>query len=206
LVTDALVGIGPTPPSLFDGDPRPLLFHARERGDEPLLDTPERRQLGWQRLVLFASYLRPASLQVPSWLEVVADAFAPGLRMPDAYFGLYPFRWQPNWLDEFRALVPDGGVRIQVAPILERLVFPRSRAALLEWIRRLAASQEVRWLVPAHYEAPVGCSPELLKALADGLEQRAWAPNQGSWAYLASIDQRLVQLKLVPGVAASNDA
>ena len=205
LVTDALVGIGPTPPSLFDGDPRPLLFHARERGDEPLLDTPERRQLGWQRLVLFASYLRPASLQVPGWLEVWADAFAPGLRMPAAYFGLYPFRWQPNWLEEFRALVPDGGIRIQVAPILERLVFPRSRAALLEWIRRLAASQEVRWLVPAHYEAPVGCSPELLKALADGLEQRPWAPNGGSWAYLASIDESLVRLKLVPGSSAGND-
>jgi hypothetical protein len=206
LVTDALVGIGQTPPSLFDGDPRPLLFHARERGNEPLLDTPERRQLGWQRLVLFASYLRPASLEVPGWLEVVADAFAPGLRKSDAYFGLYPFRWQPNWLEEFRALVPDGGVRIQVAPILERLVFPRSRAALLEWIRRLAAAQEVRWLVPAHYEAPVGCSPELLKALADGLEQRPWAPNQGSWAYLASIDERLVRLKLVPGGSATNDA
>ena len=206
LVTDALVGIGPTPPSLFDGDPRPLLFHARERGDEPLLDTPERRQLGWQRLVLFASYLRPASLQVPGWLEVVADAFAPGLRKPGAYFGLYPFRWQPNWLEEFRALVPDGGIRIQVAPILERLVFPRSRAALLEWIRRLAAAQEVRWLVPAHYEAPLGCSPELLKALADGLEQRPWASNEGSWAYLASIDQRLVQLKLVPGGSAGKDA
>jgi len=205
LVTDALVGIAQTPPRLFDADPRPLLFHARERGDEPLLDTPERRQQGWQRLVLFASYLRPASLQVPGWLEVVAEAFAPGLRTSATYFGLYPFRWQPNWFEEFRVLVPDGGVRIQVAPVLERLVFPRSRDALLDWIRRLSASQEVLWLVPAHYEAPVGCSPELLKALADGLEQRPWAPSGGSWAYLASIDESLVRLKLVPGPVDGND-
>ena len=76
---------------------------------------------------------------------------------------------------------------------------------LLEWIRRLAAAQEVRWLVPAHYEAPLGCSPELLKALADGLEQRPWAPNEGSWAYLASIDERLVRLKLVPGGSVGTD-
>ena len=41
LVTDALVGISAEPPALFDLDPTPLLFHARERGDEPLIDSAE---------------------------------------------------------------------------------------------------------------------------------------------------------------------
>ena len=43
LVTDALVGISAQPPALFDLDPTPLLFHARERGDEPLRDSVEAR-------------------------------------------------------------------------------------------------------------------------------------------------------------------
>ena len=36
LITDALVAINPQPPELFDADPTPLLFHARDRGDQPL--------------------------------------------------------------------------------------------------------------------------------------------------------------------------
>ena len=91
LVTDALVGISSEPPALFDLDPTPLLFHARERGDQPLMDSADARQRGWARLVLFASYLRPKPLEVPSLLEVIRDAFRPGLRSARAHFGLYPF-------------------------------------------------------------------------------------------------------------------
>jgi hypothetical protein len=198
LVTDALVAIGPEPPELFRADPTPLLFHARDRGDEPLTDTPQRRQRGWQRLVLFASYLRPDPLVVPGWRELLGGFLARGVRSPQAYFGLYPFRWQDDWSAEFRRLVPADGPALQVAPVLERLVFPRCQAALLAWIRTLAAEPELRWLVPAHYEAPVACNRDQLEALADRLEGRAWAPDGGSWAYLAGIDRALLRLGLVP--------
>ncbi|WP_094559512.1 DUF4336 domain-containing protein [Synechococcus sp. 8F6] len=198
LVTDALVAISAEPPELFAADPSPLLFHARERGDDPLLDTPEQRRRGWQRLVLFASYLRPEPLQVPGWRELLSGLLAPGVRESRAYFGLYPFRWQQHWQQEFRRLVPGEGSALLVAPVLERLVFPRCQAALLGWIRALAAHPELRWLVPAHYDAPVPCSPERLMALADALEGRPWAPDNGSWAYLAGIDRALLQLGLVP--------
>ena len=97
LVTDALVGISVEPPSLFDLDHTPLLFHARERGDQPLNDTPDARRRGWARLVLFASYLRPEPLEVPTLKQVFRHAFRPGLRSAKAHFGLYPFRWKPGW-------------------------------------------------------------------------------------------------------------
>lgn len=198
LVCDGLVAIGDQPPEIFSADPRPLLFHARERGDEPLADTPERRQRGWWRLVLFASYLRPEQLQVPGWGEVLAQAFRPGLRRPEAYFGLYPFRWSQAWEVEFRALVPEGEPVIQVAPVLERLVLPRTRMALLQWLGQLAQLQELRWLVPAHYEAPIPCDGPALAALAEAIEERPWAPDQGSWRYLARIDSTLLKLGVVP--------
>ena len=111
--------------------------------------------------------------------------------------GLYPFRWKPNWLEEFRALVPEGRPAIQVAPVLERLVFPRSRSALVAWLRQLAQGDGVRWLVPAHYDA-IPCSAAELGEVADQLEQRAWAPSAGSWAYLAGIDGALLRFKLIP--------
>jgi hypothetical protein len=198
LVTDALVAIPPDPPPLFDLDPTPLLFHARERGSEPLRDDPALRRRGWQRLVLFASYLRPAPLDVPPLGEVLRDAFAPGCRSARSHFGLYPFRWRQGWEREAEALMSPER-RPQVAAVLERLVFPRQREALVAWLRRLAGRGEIRWLVPAHYAAPVPIDAGALRALADGLEQRDWAVDGGSWAFLAGIDRTLVRSGLVPG-------
>jgi hypothetical protein len=198
LLTDALVGIPADPPALFQLDPTPLLFHARERGDEPLLDTPERRQRGWWRLVLFACYLRPARLEVPPIAEVLRHSLAPGCRDRRSHFGLYPFRWQPGWEAEVQALLPPGPARPQVAAVLERLVFPRCRSALVAWIRELAGLEGLRLLVPAHYEAPLAVTGDQLQALAEELERRPWAPSNGSWQLLAGIDALLLRLGLVP--------
>ena len=87
---------------------------------------------------------------------------------------------------------------LQVAPVLERLVFPRQRQPLLAWLRQLATFEELRWVVPAHYAAPVFSSAAELAALADQLEARPWAGNEGPWTFLASIDTALVRWGVVP--------
>ena len=198
LVTDALVGISAEPPAVFDPDPTPLLFHARERGDQPLLDSPEARCKGWARLVLFASYLRPEPLEVPSLLQVLRQAFRPGLRSPREHFGLYPFSWQDGWQQAAAALMGDPAPRLQVAPVLERLVLPRARQALLGWLDVVAGLASMRWLVPAHYSAPLAFTPEIANVFKEELLQRPWAPDQGSWDFLAGIDTTLLRYKLVP--------
>jgi len=198
LLTDALVAIPAEPPALFDADPTPLLFHARERGDEPLLDSAEHRRRGWRRLVLFANYLRPAPLDVAPLTEMLRTSLAPGCRQARSHFGLYPFRWRDHWQEEADALLPPGPPRIQVAAVLERLVFPRARPALVAWLRQLASLPELAWLIPAHYAAPVACSSAQLAALAHELEARAWATSEGNWAFLAGIDRTLLRLGLVP--------
>ena len=198
LVTDALVGISAEPPAVFDADPTPLLFHARERGDEPFLDSVEARRRGWARLVLFASYLRPEPLDVPSLLQVFRQAFRPGLRSPRTHYGLYPFAWQDGWHQAAAALMGDPNPRLQVAPVLERLVLPRARQALLRWLDELASLKAMRWLVPAHYSAPLAFTPEVVAAFKEELVQRPWAPDQGNWDFLAEIDKTLVRYRLVP--------
>ncbi len=199
LITDALVAPGADPPELFSLDPTPLLFHGRNQGDEPLNDTPERRRQGWQRLLLFASYLRPAGLEIPPLAAVLRRALAPGCRTPRCHFGLFPFQWRSGWQHDLEPLLSgDDGEGLGVAPVLERLVFPRGRERLLSWIEELAELPELRWLVPAHYDAPLSCPPERLQRLAKGIQQRPWAPDQASWSTLAAIDRTLVRLKLVP--------
>lgn len=69
----------------------------------------------------------------------------------------------------------------------------------MAWIRVLAGLKDLRWVVPAHHEAPVASSAAELTALADRIATGEWAPDQGSWQTLAGIDNTLVRLGLVPG-------
>jgi hypothetical protein len=199
LVTDALVSIPAEPPAVFDLDPTPLLFHARDRGDEPLKDTPEQRRKGWRRIVLFASYLRPELLDIATVREALVGSLSPGCRDKRSHFGFYPFRWREGWEREVEPLLAHGEASMQVAPVLERLVFPRARQQLMDWIRNLAAVDDVRWLVPAHYDAPVSISSPAFQAMAESLDSAEWAKEQGSWVTLAGIDNLLMSLGLVPG-------
>ncbi|MFM8935612.1 MAG: DUF4336 domain-containing protein [Vulcanococcus sp.] len=198
LITDALVAINRQPPELFSADPTPLLFHARDRGDQPLCDSPEARRRGWQRLALFASVLRPDALQVPPLGALLGQAFGPGCRQPRSYFGLYPFHWAASSEQAFEALTAAAPGALQVAPVLERLVFPRARAVLLRWLQQVAQIQDLRWVVPAHYDAPVPASRDTIQALIDSIESRTWAPREGNWAYLARLDDLLLRAGVVP--------
>ncbi|MEN9766908.1 MAG: hypothetical protein RLZZ32_868 [Cyanobacteriota bacterium] len=198
LLTDALVAINEQPPELFELDPTPLLFHARDLGDQPLLDRPDLRQKGWERLALFASFLRPEALEVPPLAALLQRAFRPGCRSPRSYFGIYPFQWSSSSAEAFAELQAQAVDRLLVAPVLERLVFPRAKPVVVRWLRELSRWQEVRWIVPAHYDAPVPSSPEALERLASAFESRPWAPEQGNWTYLAGLDALLVRTGVVP--------
>jgi hypothetical protein len=198
LIVDALVGLEAEPPRIFDLDPTPLLFHARDSGEEPLRDSPENRRRGWARLLLFANFLRPEPLEVPGAGAVLRHSFRPGLRRAAAHFGLYPFRWRQGWQREAERLMGREAPRVQVAPVLERLVFPRARATFLAWVRHLEGLTAMRWLVPAHYSAPIAWSPQEAAGLRHAIEQRAWAPEEGSWTFLAGLDRRLLRFGLVP--------
>jgi len=200
LVTDALVAISPTPPPLFDLDPTPLLFHAREVGSEPLVDTPANRLKGWKRIVLFANYFRPDCISVPSLVDVVSHSFAPGCRNARTHFGVYPFSWATGWEEEADHLLANYIERqgLCLAPVLERLVLPRSHQLFLEWLQQLARIDGTKHLIAAHYSAPHPLTSDNLKLYAKQVETDQWAPSHGPWTTLASIDANLIRFGLVP--------
>jgi hypothetical protein len=200
LVTDALVSFTDTPPEIFSLDPTPLLFHARERGSEPLLDTAEQRIKGWKRILLFANFFRPACVKVPEWGPIRKDLWSPGNRQARAHFGLYPFRWSEDWEEQANHLMTrcEGNNLITLAPVLERLVLVRAREQFVAWLNNLADLDGVKQLISAHYDAPQPLKPESLASYAAAVENQSWAPSEGSWQTLAAIDQTLLKWKLVP--------
>jgi hypothetical protein len=200
LVTDALVSFTDTPPDLFSLDPTPLLFHARDRGSEPLLDSAEQRSKGWKRILLFANFFRPAAVHVPAWGPIRQDLWSPGNRQARAHFGLYPFRWSTDWEDQANELLCrcEEGMPFTLAPVLERLVLVRAREQFITWLHTLAALEGVKQLIGAHYDGPLAVQAEWFAAYAAVVKDQGWAPSEGSWHTLASIDRTLLKWKLVP--------
>lgn len=194
LVTDALVSIPAEPPPVLMADPYPLLFHAKDHPADPITDTPANRRKGWQRIVLFGFYFRPASLDVAKTGEMFAEARQSPDRSRRNYFGLYPFRWQPSWETAFAHLRQEG--RVFVAPVLQTLIFNRGIAAVAQWAQDLASWQFER-IIPAHLDAPVAAGPEAVRqAFAVVTAPSTNSLPAADLNLLRTIDQGLLKLKL----------
>ena len=127
-----------TPPEIFDFDPTPLLFHSRDRGDEPILDNVESRKKGWARIVLFSSFLKPGKLNIPSLKQIIKYSFKEGLRNKKSHFGIYPFLWDEDWESSLVEILGENITKIQIAPVLQNLIFPRSKQVLLGWLETVS--------------------------------------------------------------------
>lgn len=168
LVTDTVMSIPAEPPPVMAIDPYPLLFHAKDSGQDLLVDTPENRRKGWQRITLFAFYFRPDALAEVNWQAVLREAFKAGDRSQRAYFGLFPFQWKPHWKASYETL--RNGGQLFVAPVLQRLILNRAPKQVLDWCDRVA-----RWnftqVIPAHFDAPVMATPESFRQAFRFLER-----------------------------------
>ena len=167
LVTDSVISLPSAPPEIVQSDPYPLLFHARDRASDKLVDTPAQRMKGWQRICLFALYFRPSVLEIVKWGETVKASFMAPARSQQNYFGIYPFRWQLDWETGFINLRGDG--KLLVAPILQTLILNRAPKSTLDWANRVAQWDFIQ-IIPCHFDAPVIANPQQFRAAFDFLE------------------------------------
>jgi hypothetical protein len=136
LVTDTIISLPIAPPTILALEPYPLLFHARDRANDPIVDTPTNRMTGWQRICLFALYFQPSVLEIRNWGQTLRAALTAPERGKRDYFGLYPFDWQHNWQQTFSQLQGNG--RLIVAPILQTLILNRAPQQTIDWVERIA--------------------------------------------------------------------
>ncbi|MDJ0617449.1 MAG: DUF4336 domain-containing protein [Calothrix sp. MO_192.B10] len=197
LVTDTIVSIPAEPPAIAQLDPYPLLFHARDKATDAIIDNRANRLKGWQRIALFAMYFRPSVLEIPRWGEVFRNAFQAPERSAKAYFGLYPFQWQPNWERSFHALRGDG--RLFVAPILQALILNRAPRETLNWANRVA-QWDFQRIIPCHLDSPITATPHEFRQAFCFLEahnQSCTLPEE-DFRVLRGIDAQLNQRGIVP--------
>ena len=195
LVTDTIVSIPLTPPQIIEEDLFPLLFHARENGREEIVDTPENRLKGWQRICLFSMYFRSSVLNVPSLGKTLRDALRSPNKSARAYWGLFPFRWQTNWQDAFSQLRQDG--RLLVAPILQTLILNRAPKATIDWANTVAAWDFER-IIPCHFSAPVATTPAEFRRAFNFLKADCNNLPEADLETLQKIDAVLYKPGIVP--------
>ena len=202
LVTDSLVSIPAEPPPALQNDPYPLLFHAKENGLDPIIDTPENRRKGWQRICLFAMYFQPTVLSIPKWKDVFSNAFKAPDKSSKNYFGLYPFDWSSNWQQCFDSLSDDG--RLFVAPILQTLILNRSPQEVLQWAKAIA-NWNFNTIIPCHFTAPITANPQQFRQAFTFLEPstgyfstNTYPLPEAEFSVLQNIDEILCKTRLVP--------
>ncbi len=194
LVTDTLLAIPETPPNIVQLDPYPLLFHARDRASDPIVDTPENRLKGWRRIVLFAFYFRPRVLEVPGLGEVLRGSFEASDRSKKGYFGLYPFRWRPEWPRSFEAIYRGG--RLFVAPILQLLILNRNPGEVRRWVDRITG-WEIQRIVPAHLAPSVAATAADVRQAFAFVERGSDLP-EGDLETIEELNEDFTRLGVIP--------
>jgi hypothetical protein len=169
LVTDSVLSIPEDPPAIALLDLYPLLFHAKDHACDIVADIPANRRKGWQRISLFALYFQPNALDIHQWSQVLQDALKAPERSKKAYFGLYPFKWHPDWQRSFDALRGNG--RLFVAPILQTLILNRAPKETINWADKVA-SWDFEWIIPCHFDSPIKAEPHQFRQAFSFLEKQ----------------------------------
>lgn len=142
LCTDTVLEVTDEVPKIYDLDPKPLLYHARDTMTEILEDNEEVRRKGWRRVVLFGLFFMPGAIDIKDGKEALAN------RRPDInpdFAGIYPFDWVRDDVASFKAL--QGG--LLVAPILQKLILNRYPVETLDFADKVA-QWPIERIIPAH--------------------------------------------------------
>lgn len=199
LVTDTVISVPQVPPAIVERDPYPLLFHARDSAQDQVEDTAANRRRGWQRICLFTLYLRPSTLEILKWPPTFRQAWKAPDHSKKAYFGLFPFRWHPDWQQSFEALHRGG--RLFVAPILQTLILNRAPKQTLAWADKVA-SWDFKQIVPCHFDAPISAEPTQFRQAFFFLEKFSGNHSQSlpeeDFELLKELEQKLNQTGITP--------
>lgn len=144
LVTDTVVQVTDEVPPIYDTDPAPLLYHARDTVTDVVQDTPATRVKGWKRVVLFGLFFTPAAITIKDTGAALKE------RRPDInpdFAGVYPWDWTGDEEASWKGLTGDN--KPLVAPILQTLLLNRSPVEVLDFADKVAAWPFTR-IIPAH--------------------------------------------------------
>ena len=136
IVTDALAQIPIDPPEANSVD-KLLVVSQRSTADPVPEDTPEARRVGWEKTALLVNYFFPEHEEL--------DPSAPRNGDLDGRLAR-----------QFQALAG----RLLVPPVVRTLLYAQDPAAVRRWVAAVRARWDFERIVPAHWQAPLPCTPD----------------------------------------------
>jgi hypothetical protein len=180
-------------PAIYDSDPSPLLYHARDTITDNVQDTPETRKKGWRRIVLFGLYFTPSAITIKDFQSAIQE------RRPDInsdFAGIYPWDWDGDEIASWRVLTGDG-TKPLVAPILQTLLLNRSPVEVLDFADKVSQWPFTR-IIPAHLKNNIAMTGDEYRKSFGFLEEKGVPlgypkPLQSDLQLLLDAEQSLVE-------------
>ena len=144
MVTDTSLQVTDEVPAIYESDPKPLLYHARDSVTDMVANTPETLRKGWKRVVLFGLFFTPSAIDIQDVKTALQQ------RRPDInsdFAGIYPWSWVGDEDASWNGLTGNG--KPLVAPILQTLLLNRSPIEVLDFADEVA-SWDFNRIIPAH--------------------------------------------------------
>ena len=171
LVTDTAVQVTDEVPPIYDYDPAPLLYHARDTVTDVVEDTPEVRRRGWRRVVMFGLFFTPSAITIKDFKTALDE------RRPDIngdFAGVYPWDWVGDEEASWKGLTGNG--KPLVAPILQVLLLNRSPVEVLDFADQVG-SWDFNRIIPAHLKNNLRFNGQDYRAQFGFLEEKGVPPG-----------------------------
>ncbi len=88
--------------------------------------------------------------------------------------------------------------KIQIAPVLQKLIFPRSKDVLLKWLEKIKSFEEMEYLIPAHFTAPIKFTKEDCQILINEINSQKWEKLPNDNKFLMGLYKKLFELGIIP--------
>ena len=171
IVTDTCLQVTDEVPPIYDTDPAPLLYHARDTVTDIVTDTPATRVRGWKRVCLFGLFFMPSAITIKD-VSTALNERRPDIN-PD-FAGIYPWDWDGDEEASWKGLTGEG--KPLVAPILQVLLLNRSPVEVLDFADRVAQWPITR-IIPAHLKNDLKFSGKDYRAAFGFLEESGVPPG-----------------------------
>ena len=87
---------------------------------------------------------------------------------------------------------------IQIAPVLQKLIFPRSKEVLLGWLEKIKTYKNMEYLISAHYSSPINFREEDCQNLIDEINSDKWNKSPDDNKFLINLYKKLFELGIIP--------
>ena len=88
--------------------------------------------------------------------------------------------------------------KVQIAPVLKKLIFPRSKEVLLKWLENIKSFEDMEYLIPAHFTAPIKFTIEDSQKLINEINSQKWDKLPEDNKFLMDLYKKLFELGIIP--------